>query len=73
MAAAEVELLLDTSSRWLRERVEIRLQEGHSSVDPELDVFSTLAACRKALIQRNANPQMIAERALFALRGAVTQ
>jgi len=73
VAAAEVELLLETSSRWLRERVEFRLREGHLSVDPELDVFSTLAACRKALIQRNANPQMIAERALFALRGAVIQ
>jgi len=71
--AAEVEVLLDTSSRWLRERVEFRLQQGEPFVDPELEVFSTLAACRKALIQRNANPQMIAERALFALRGAVTQ
>jgi hypothetical protein len=57
----------------LRERVEFRLQQGEAFVDPELGVFSTLAACRKALIQRNANPQMIAERALFALRGAVTQ
>ncbi len=73
IAAAEVEVLLDTSSRWLRERVECRLQQGQAFVDPELGVFSTLAACRKALIQRNANPQMIAERALFALRGAVIQ
>jgi hypothetical protein len=29
--------------------------------------------CRKALVQRNANPQMVAERALIALREAVAQ
>jgi hypothetical protein len=27
-----------------------------------------LAACRKSLVQRNANPQMVVERALLALR-----
>jgi hypothetical protein len=73
VAAAEVEVLLDTSSRWLRERVEDRLHQEQRAVTSELEIFSTLAACRKALIQRNANPQMIAERALFALRGAVIQ
>ncbi len=35
-----------------------------------LDAFGTLQSCRKALVQRNANPQMVAERALFALREA---
>ena len=29
-----------------------------------------LAHCRKTLVQRNANPQMVAERALLALHEA---
>ena len=29
-----------------------------------------LATCRKTLVQRNANPQMVAERALLSLREA---
>ena len=33
--------------------------------------FRELQACRKTLVQRNANPQMIAERALLALQGAL--
>ncbi len=72
-AAAEVEILLDTGSRWLRELVETRLQAGRRQLRPELDAYSNLAACRRELIIRNANPQMIAERALLALRGAVAQ
>ncbi len=72
-AAAEVEVLLDTSSRWLRERVEAQLAQGQRDLSPELEAFSNLASCRRALITRNANPQMIAERALLALRAAVAQ
>jgi DNA polymerase III delta prime subunit len=73
-AAEELELFLETAARWLRERVESRLEaEATTVVKLELDAFTTLAACRKALVQRNANPQMVAERALLALRGAVAQ
>ena len=34
----------------------------------DLDAFQTLNDCRKTLSQRNANPQMVVERALLALR-----
>ena len=42
------------------------------SADPEpaLRAFATLQKCRKGLAQRNANPQMMAERALIALHDA---
>jgi hypothetical protein len=36
-----------------------------------VDAFRELQACRKALAQRNANPQLVAERALMALREAL--
>ena len=36
----------------------------------ELEAWRSLSACRKDLAQRNANPQMVAERALLALREA---
>jgi DNA polymerase-3 subunit delta' len=42
-----------------------------SGVAPRLEAWSTLQACRKALVQRNANPQLVAERALLALREAL--
>ncbi len=74
VAAEELEIFLETAARWLRERVERRLKgETVTLLKLELDAFSTLAACRKSLVQRNANPQMVAERALLALRGAVAQ
>ena len=39
----------------------------------ELTADHELAACRRTLDQRNANPQMVAERALLALRDAAGQ
>jgi len=71
--APEVEGLLETGSRWLRERVTHHLHDGATEFEAEVEAFSTLTACRKALVQRNANPQMIAERALVALRDAASR
>ena len=72
-AAEGVQTLLLLGSAFLRRRV------GETVADPalerrgvraELDAFRTLGNCRKSLAQRNANPQMVAERALLALREA---
>jgi hypothetical protein len=68
-AAQAVTGLLHTASLWLRGRVAERA--GAADVEPELAAFSELQACRKSLAQRNANPQMVAERALFALHEAL--
>jgi len=70
-AAAAVSLLLETGGAWLHERVRRRVGEGDDRVCPELDAFHTLQDCRQSLVQRNANPQMVAERALLALREAL--
>ncbi|MCA9510071.1 MAG: hypothetical protein R3E88_07900 [Myxococcota bacterium] len=71
--AASAELvreLLATGSEWLRERATARVRDGAASARAELDAFATLKACRRDLAQRNANPQMVAERALLALHAA---
>jgi len=68
-AAAEVERLLETGAAWLRDRVRRALAQPGASVEREIDAHRELAECRKTLVQRNANPQMVAERALFALHG----
>ena len=68
-AAEAVAGLLRTASLWLRDRVARRAAAG--DVERELAAFAELQACRKALAQRNANPQMVAERALLALHGAL--
>jgi hypothetical protein len=73
IAAGEVSELLGTASAWLRQRVAEAAEAGRRDLRRELDAFDTLKACRKSLIQRNANPQMVAERALLALREATTQ
>ena len=70
-AAPAVAALLETAGLVLRERVAARCEQGDRSVGPELDGFRELLACRKTLVQRNANPQMVAERALLALQGAL--
>jgi hypothetical protein len=43
-------------------------RETEADVTRDLDAFRTLNDCRKTLSQRNANPQMVVERALLALR-----
>jgi DNA polymerase III delta prime subunit len=69
-AAAAVGQLLATAVAWLRRRVAEAVRRPDCDVRRELAASRTLAACRKSLAQRNANPQMVAERALLALREA---
>ena len=72
-AAARVERLLAVGSDWLRARVKTAVAEGDPLVRRDLDAFQTLTACRKDLAQRNANPQMVAERALIAVRTGIAR
>ncbi len=65
-----VEAFLETASLWVRDGVLGALRDAELDVAPELDAFRTLSNCRKTLAQRNANPQMVVERALLALREA---
>jgi DNA polymerase-3 subunit delta' len=69
-AAQGVHLLLETGSDWLRERVGTAVRSGGALLRDELDAFKALSRCRKDLDQRNANPQMVAERTLLAIRTA---
>ena len=71
VAAAEVQTLLETASAWVRARVAHAVAGGAVDVRRELDAFREIGRCRRAVVQRNANPQMVAERALLALRDAV--
>jgi hypothetical protein len=68
-AAAAVHSLLDTGSAWLRARVAESVK-AKRDVRRALAADRELSACRKVLDRRNANPQMVAERALLALHGA---
>ena len=65
-----MELLLEAGGFWLRERVRDAAREGKPNVElrPALEAFAQLRAARRSLVSRNANPQMVAERALLALR-----
>jgi len=71
VAAPRVETLLAVGTQWLRERIGEAAVAGRRDLRPELDAFSTLGDCRRDLVQRNAQPQMVAERGLFAVRGAI--
>lgn len=68
--AAALEGLLDAASAWLHERATGAVRAGRRDVGPALEAFAALQRCRRSLRRRNANPQMVAERALFALRDA---
>ena len=70
-AAGEVHLLLDTAFAWLVRRTARAVREGGRDVRRELDAGRAISEGRRHLDQRNANPQMVAERVLFALRDAV--
>jgi len=63
-----VEVFLETASLWMRDHVATAVRETAADVTHDLDAFRTLNDCRKTLSQRNANPQMVVERALLALR-----
>ncbi|MDJ0849811.1 MAG: hypothetical protein QNK04_15685 [Myxococcota bacterium] len=69
-AAAQVHRLLEVSGAWLRHRVKERVRGDGGDLRRQLDAHSELSECRKSLDQRNANPQMVAERALLALQQA---
>jgi DNA polymerase III delta prime subunit len=68
-----VHALLDTALAWLARRVETAVQEPGRDVRRELEASRVLSLGRKHLDQRNANPQMVAERVLLALREAVAE
>ncbi len=70
IAATRLNELLAVGSAWLHEQIGRAADDGR---DPgsALGAFATLSACRKSLAQRNANPQMVAERALLSLREAL--
>jgi len=70
-AAAGVETLLATASAYLHRRIVERVGGADPNVEAELAAHRELASCRKSLVQRNANPQMVAERALLALQSGV--
>lgn len=70
-AALAVTELIDVSGAWLRERVTMRVDCGERPSPRELDAHRSLQKLRRDLVQRNANPQMVAERLLFGLRDAV--
>ena len=69
ITAAAASELLEGGAAWLHERAATRARAG-AETGGTLGAFATLQACRKSLAQRNANPQMVVERALLALRDA---
>jgi DNA polymerase-3 subunit delta' len=69
IAASAVSELLSVAASWLHDET-LRDAGDGADVAPRLGAWTTLQGCRKALAQRNANPQMVAERALLALRDA---
>jgi DNA polymerase-3 subunit delta' len=70
ITAANVAQLLGVGAAWLHEEISRGASAGRD-VRGALGAFSELSECRKALAQRNANPQMVAERALLSLREAL--
>jgi DNA polymerase III delta prime subunit len=71
VTVGQVNELLTVSCEWLRERILQGVNEGHASVQDELDAYQTILKCRRELTRRNTNCQMTAERGLFAIRSAV--
>jgi len=70
-AAEGVTELIDISCEWLRQRVKEDVAAGATPTTRSLDAHRSLQQLRRDLIQRNANPQMVAERLLLGLRDAV--
>jgi DNA polymerase III delta prime subunit len=71
VAAAGVEALLASGSAFLCQRIRERAHVPGPGLDALLAAHRDLASCRKVLVQRNANPQMVAERALLALQSGL--
>lgn len=70
-AAVGVTELIDVSAEWLRADVKARIAQGATPATRELDAHRSLQQLRRDLVQRNANPQMVAERLLLGLRDVV--
>lgn len=70
-AAEAAVLLLDVGCALLHERVRRGVAAGRRDLRAELDAYGSLRDARRSLVRFNANPQMVAERALLALRGAL--
>ena len=71
LAAEGVTELIDISAAWLRDEVKLRVARGEAPGKRALDAHRSLQQLRRELVQRNANPQMVAERLLLGLRDAV--
>ena len=70
VAAESVTELIDVSAEWLRQDVKARVERGDTPTVRTLDAYRSVQQLRRDLIQRNANPQMVAERLLLGLRDA---
>jgi len=71
-AAKRAEALLAVGSEWLRQSV-TRAVAADQDVQASLAAFRTLTYCRRDLARYNANPQMIVERALLAIRSGAAR
>jgi len=69
-AVADVHRLLDTGLAWLGRRVADGARDPGRDLRRALEAGRAISEGRKHLDQRNANPQMVAERVLLALREA---
>jgi len=72
VAAESVTELIDVSAEWLRQDVKARVERGETPAVRTLDAYRSVQQLRRDLIQRNANPQMVAERLLLGLRDATS-
>jgi DNA polymerase-3 subunit delta' len=72
IAAAAAGEWLSVASAWLHRRTRDAALAGDDDPEPRLRAWAALQHGRRALAQRNANPQMVVERALLALREAET-
>lgn len=70
-AAEAVVELIDVAGAWLHEGVLREIEAGRPPRTRILDAAGHLLQLRRDVLQRNANPQMVAERLLFGLRDAV--
>lgn len=70
-AAGPIEELLETATAWLHRETARRARAGDPDLSPLLAAFAAVRTARRGFVQRNANPQMVAERALLAIREAV--
>jgi DNA polymerase III delta prime subunit len=68
-----VQNFLDIASLRVRDHIATCVCEPGVDVSRQLDAFQVLGDCRKTLSQRNANPQMVVERALLTLREGALQ